>query len=877
MADEFPDPDEEFDLVHEDEYEILREIEGKSCKKQLNFSQTSEVSTAKPTSQRIEVAPIPLDQSQSVNLPTQNGLDKPSTTSNKRTIEDLFGDLKDLIGDEDFQDVACCEPKVKKLCWDQEVEIIKKIVAGRKREADKWKPMNVNSDLPRDSKKDSISMRVPNWNFVAVTRCSDSQRLYIRVKSDSKCTVVKSRPASGLLSVSFSKLKAEAEEIMVNAAKKMSEASGNSELIPAAFGHELWVDKYRPHKYMELLSEEGVNRTFLRWLKLWDKIVFHRDPVRRRIMKTAPKFGDKKKNNTAVEGLDEKGFPVPRIVLLSGPPGLGKTTLAHLAAKHAGYNVIDVNASSDRGTKEFKAALYSATQMKAVMGKNPKPNCLVMDEVDGAPPASIDILLKFIHGNLEEDTDQLPKRKKKKEKKESTGCRRPIICICNDAYAPSLRALRQIALVIPVCGVSAGRLAGRLMEILHRQGLNADPSALVSLAEQSGCDVRACLGALQYMGGIKAGQKVSIAPKDVRRGIFDCWREILQVPRDKIGPMNIKERIQRILQVAYGGETDLLVRGVFHNYPEILFRDEGMETVAAALDWFQLYDVLNDTVMSQQTWNLMPYSNYAFVAWHFAFAGIQNPKLTYPTVENEVNQKLARTNAILRVTRQASGIDKMALVFDLAPLLTDLLTPSLRSVSYHLFSHAEKADLVRLVNVLLDLGLNLFQDKTPEGGYVYNLEPNLEEVGTFPNCRTRRSLTYAVKQILVREIEAARLKKYEVVATAISDSNIKAGASVKPPETRKNSDTPSTPTVPNHLVRLQPITTQVTPESHQYLDFFGRLVVKKSPQNQESTGGQNNSVSPGTRQALSRSDVWFKYKEGYSNAVRRKVRIRDLQ
>lgn len=143
---------------------------------------------------------------------------------------------------------------------------------------------------------------------------------------------------------------------MVNVAQKLSAETTESTLLPAAFGHELWVDKYRPRKYMELLSEENVNRTFLHWLKLWDKIVFHRDPVRRRAPKVAPKFGDKKFMNKNVEGLDEKGFPVHRIVLLSGPPGLGKTTLAHLAANHAGYNVIEINASSERGTKEFKYA-----------------------------------------------------------------------------------------------------------------------------------------------------------------------------------------------------------------------------------------------------------------------------------------------------------------------------------------------------------------------------------------------------------------------------------------------------------------------------------------------------------------------------------------
>lgn len=73
--------------------------------------------------------------------------------------------------------------------------------------------------------------------------------------------------------------------------------------------------------------------------------------------------------------------------------------------------------------------------MKAVMGSNPRPNCLVLDEIDGAPAASIDLLLKFVQGKL------VAKGKKDKSKtdKHANTCQRPVICICNEPYTPSLR------------------------------------------------------------------------------------------------------------------------------------------------------------------------------------------------------------------------------------------------------------------------------------------------------------------------------------------------------------------------------------------------------------------------------------------------------
>ena len=41
--------------------------------------------------------------------------------------------------------------------------------------------------------------------------------------------------------------------------------------------------------------------------------------------------------------------------------------------------------SDDRSAEIFKTKIEAATQMKAVIGADPRPNCLVIDEIDGAP------------------------------------------------------------------------------------------------------------------------------------------------------------------------------------------------------------------------------------------------------------------------------------------------------------------------------------------------------------------------------------------------------------------------------------------------------------------------------------------------------------
>ena len=94
--------------------------------------------------------------------------------------------------------------------------------------------------------------------------------------------------------------------------------------------------------------------------------------------------------------------------------------------------VIEMNASDDRSVEAFKKQMESATQMRSVVATDQRPNCLVIDEIDGAPAPAINYLISVL-------TEKAVVAASKKGKKKGMHVLRPIICICNDLYTPALR------------------------------------------------------------------------------------------------------------------------------------------------------------------------------------------------------------------------------------------------------------------------------------------------------------------------------------------------------------------------------------------------------------------------------------------------------
>jgi len=557
-------------------------------------------------------------------------------------------------------------------------------------------------------------------------------------------------------------------------------------------------------------------------------------------------------------------------------------------ALHAGYKVVEMNASDDRSVDAFKRNLEAATQMKSVISKDQRPNCLIIDEIDGAPPATINYLVSILSGKQQQG-----------KKKKAMQVLRPIICICNELYTPALRPLKQMAFIIPFPPTATNRLATRLKEITNREKFKTDLTTLLALCKKTDNDIRSCLSTLQFCkkkGKILSSDdisKMSVGMKDSQKSMFSVWAEIFSVPstddgskrRTKDATNKPVGRFGSILSaVASCGESDRIITGVFENYLNIQFKDSDMSNIMSGLDWFSHFDILQQEILHSQNYSMMGHLYFPIVASHYLFASVNKPKISFPTQMSDLRNRLTQTTHVVEsvmgemLPKTRAYCSRSTLVRDLLPALLAVIQPVLRPVNTQLYSAKEKAELKNLVNIHIAYNITYQQQRNMEGQYEYKMDPDVESVVAFPDISRTVQLTYASKQLIAHEIELEKMRRVDIMnAKNATSSQQKDDIKVSTPSRKNNKFGGGTPSreknpsggtesnnTPSHLATLTP--KPIVIKERKAMDFFGR-VIEVSEKMKKSTVVNNEIV---------KTDVWFRFKEGFSNAVRRNVKMKDL-
>ena len=293
----------------------------------------------------------------------------------------------------------------------------------------------------------------------------------------------------------------------------------------------MWSEKYRPQRFTDLLGNEDSRKFFLGWFEKWKK-------------GTKP-------------------------LLLVGPPGIGKTTLANLAGKNFGYDMISLNASDVRNKKNIQEILQPVLGNQTVLGKP----MIFIDEVDGVHGRSD-------YGGVEALINIL---------KEPTV---PIILAANNDSSDKMKKIKKVVKTISLRPLPPRLLRLYLNMVLEKENVNINPGRLFKLVSESNGDIRSMLNSAQALvTGFEPSTERTFESLDVEEGINAFYKA---------------QSIDEARAVLYSMRIDPREK-ISAFYSSIITSNISNSEMEKFLQVISEADMLYGRIMKTQEWRLLRY------------------------------------------------------------------------------------------------------------------------------------------------------------------------------------------------------------------------------------------------------------------------------
>eukprot|EP00891_Asterochloris_glomerata_P002587 jgi/Astpho2/2587/Aster-04292 len=572
------------------------------------------------------------------------------------------------------------------------------------------------------------------------------------------------------------------QQALQESAREAPACAGPPFPSPHSSEGQLWVDKYAPRSFLELLSEEQVNREVVKWVKAWDPCVFGRQP-----RPSSPQKGPLAVKQAPLLRPEQK------LLLLHGAPGVGKTTIAHVVAKHCGYQTVEINASDDRSATALQSRIQDAVQMQSVIGQR-KPNLVVIDEVDG------------VAGGADAQPGEPAALQAVRKGRKGAPLRRPLIAVCNDLHAPALRPLKTVAKVLQFRAPAADRLVTRLRMICGQEGVDIDKpvgealpmhgerggcEALQALCLKTECDVRACLNTLQFLARrlrpITTADihRLQVGQKDVSKGAFAIWQELLvsKVPSGRTAASPAAQLQQRLGMLQDFGDSELVMAGLHENVYRTRYMDTQLRRTAAIADLLGASDRFAAMTHRRGEWALVKYQPACALLLRSLAAGPDRLQLQWPQAGAAAARQHAARQTLLQEWQREVGPQAFQTVAggaaakDVLPFLVAALDCQVRPVAPNLFSQQEKAAVGGLVRVLIAYSLTFMLDTVAEAelrqlppscaGRAVPVHPAVHRLCLFPvaglPCKT---MSMALRRLVAHDVTLELIRRRELYSVA---------------------------------------------------------------------------------------------------------------
>jgi replication factor C large subunit len=278
-----------------------------------------------------------------------------------------------------------------------------------------------------------------------------------------------------------------------------------------------------------------------------------------------------------------KEFPKKKALILYGPAGTGKTSLALAAAKENDLDVLELNSSDLRNRAKLEEVLKPATLQKSLFKKG---RLLLVDEVDGVTGTDIGGVPELIR--LIEST------------------RHPMILTGNDIWQTKMAQLRQKCKLVEMKAIPQTSIVEILKRISDKEEMKKDLIFLNKIAIKSQGDVRAAINDLQSYS-LDDNLLVDLKEtRDIEENIFNILKKLF---KERAPFLDLFDNTKMSL--------DEILLWLEENIP----KEYKNEALAKAYYSLGKADVFRGRIYKKQSWRFLIYQNI------FQSAGISFAKL----------------------------------------------------------------------------------------------------------------------------------------------------------------------------------------------------------------------------------------------------------